>query len=431
MPDRKKRRKHRTAKHVGSFAPPPSPESSDFYSTGEQERPLYTTRKSANTYQNKKTERHKKIAGGRKKTADIREKMALVAILRSTVVILLLSITFFLIWRGTNLYEESQIQKNEAKAPVDMGVLGPTIAVVETFDITDQNARTNFAQRIENWEKADRLVGTADALLQRNNYDQAIAQCNDALLADPSHRGALERLAALYYEKGDYTNAVNTYVRLMCVDPSHQKVQKNLIQSLDALGDAKAVEYMATWYLDQNLYDADVQRYLANALYAEGKFQEAITAYDRVLRDNPEDIEALEQQVNACLQLQNYEKALPSLEILRKTDYRNPNYYKQMVICYAQLQQGREAVLVLGQAAQLFGQQVVVELIKSPELNPIRDDRTFQAFADRVGGEDFRIWLEKMAKNIEMGEKGNGEDKTLKLDTSNPTMDKDLLKSKK
>ena len=428
MPNRKKRRKHRIAKNVGSFAPP-SAESSDFYSNGDRERPLYTDKKSTYAYRSRETGRHKKAAGRREKSVDIREKMALVAVLRSVIIILLLMITFFLIWRGTKLYEESQIQKNEANAPVDMGVLTKAVTVVESFDITDQNARTNFAQRIENWKKADRLVETADALLQRNNYDQAIAQCNDALQADPSHRGALERLAFLYYEKGDYTNAVNTYVRLMSVDPSHPKIQKNLIQSLDALGDAKAVEYVATWYLDQNLYDADVQRYLANALYAEGNFQEAVTAYDRVLRDNPEDVEALEQQVNACLQLQNYEKALPSLDVLRKTDYRNPDYYKQMVVCYAQLQEGREAVLVLGQAAQLFGQQMVVELIKNPELDPIRDDRTFQAFADRVGGEDFRLWLEKMAKNIKMGEGEKGGAKTLKLDVSSPTADKNLLKT--
>ena len=40
----------------------------------------------------------------------------------------------------------------------------------------------------------------------------------------------------------------------------------------DSFGDHEAVMYMAEWYLEKNMYDGDVQRYLANAHYAQEEF---------------------------------------------------------------------------------------------------------------------------------------------------------------
>ena len=159
---------------------------------------------------------------------------------------------------------------------------------------------------------------SADVLLQRNIYDEAIKQCQDALRRDPFHHGALERLGRLYYAKGDHVEAVNAYIRLLSVDPSQKKTQKRLIDALDALGDYGAVRYMAEWYLEQHMFDADIQLYLANALYAQESFEEAAKAYDRVLRESPMDVQVMERQADAYMQVQQYEKALVPLSKLRE-----------------------------------------------------------------------------------------------------------------
>ncbi len=189
----------------------------------------------------------------------------------------------------------------------------------------------------------------------------------------------------------------------MSVDPSHKEIQKKLIQVLDAYGDNKAVEYMAGWYFDQNLYDPDVQRYLAHALYKGEEFDKAVEAYGRVRRDSPDDAVAMEQQVAACIQIKRYEKALELLDVLQQKDYRNPIYYKQIIICNAQLKRSKETVYALGRAAQLFDEKMVLGLLQNPQLDPVREDPAFRGFADRVGGEEFRVWLEKMAKGIKGG----------------------------
>lgn len=329
---------------------------------------------------------------------DPREKMALMAILKSVIMILLLVIAFFMLRKGISLYEESIWLEH---ADTEKSPVLQEVAMVEDFNIQDQDAREQFVKRIQKWKDADRLVRSADALLQRNIYDQAIEQCQNALRQDPAHSGALERLGRLYYAKKDYVEAVNSYIRLLSVDPSREDVKKSLIQALDAFGDHEAVQSMAEWYLDENLNDADIQRYLANALYDQGNFAEAAEVYGRVLRDAPKDIQALERQASTYMQIGQYAKALVALNKLRENNYRNQAYYKQIAICNAQLQLSQETVQTLGRAAQLFGEKIVMGWMQDPLLDPVREDRNFQAFTDRIGGEEFRQWLEKMAQNID------------------------------
>ena len=426
---RKTHKKKRSPQSVVDYGHSASP--SEFYTASPVEKPLYEDRQSGGTRSVRKTERHQQVMGRRKEAVDIREKMALMAILKLVIMVLLLMIAFVMLWKGIGLYEESRITANLETLP-ELSTTMQAVELVEGFDIEDQDSRKKFAERIEHWKEADRLVRSADALLQRNLYDQAIAQCKDALESDPSHRGALERLGQLYYAKEDYSSSVNIYIRLMSVDPSHKEIQKQLIQALDALGDYKAVKYMADWYFDQNMYDPDVQRYLANSLYAQEKFEEAAEAYGRVLRNAPGDALALEHQAAAQMQLGQYEKALESLEILRRKNYRNPVYYKQIVICNAQMQRGRETVQALGRAAQIFGEQIVVGWLQDPQLDPVRENRTFQAFTDRVGGEEFRLWLEKMSQDIKVDVRDTESPDPFRLEMPEiEKQDADLLKPRK
>ena len=427
---RKTHRKSRPSQASGGYDQSSAP--SEFYTASPVEKPLYEDRQATGSRSVRRTDRHQQVMSRRKETMDPREKMALMAILKLAITVLLLMIAFVLLWKGIGFYEASRVQA-EIDAESEPSSIMKAVELVEDFDIEDQDSREKFAERIGNWKEADRMVRSADALLQRNLYDPAIAQCKDALERDPSHRGALERLGRLYYAKEDYAAAVNIYIRLMSVDPSHQEIQKRLIQALDALGDYKAVNYMAEWYFDQNMYDGDVQRYLANALYAQEQFEEAVEAYGRVLRNAPEDPVAMERQAAARMQLGQYEEALEALETLRRKNYRNPVYYKQIVICNAQMQRGRETVQSLGRAAQVFGEQIVIGWLQDPQLDPVREDRAFQAFTDRVGGEEFRLWLEKMAQGIKVGGQSKPEANPFQLEMPDieKRMDSELLKPKR
>lgn len=422
---RKKRKKNSSESGTGGFEH--IPVSTDFYTGIPSEQPLYQDRPVSDSRRVRKTGRHQAVAGRRKEHIDPREKMALIAILKSAIMILLLLIAFFMLWKGIKLYEEKvwmDTQGTQEESPVMREVL-----LVEEFDIQNQTAREMFAERIEIWKQAERMIRSADGFLQRNNFDQAIERCQDALRLDPAHMGALERLGNLYYQKGMYIEAINSYIRLLSVDPSRKELQERLIQALDAHEDADAVVFMSRWYLERNSYDEDIQRFLANALFTKGEYAEATEAYDRVLKDSPKDVLALEQQSKAYMFLEQYDKALAALELLRETNYRDQSYYRKIAVCNAQLGKSTETVQTLGKAAHLFGQNVVMGWIQDPKLDPVREDRTFQAFADRVGGEEFRKWLEQVAKTME-GEDRKDVSPQLKLPDTD-MLDRDMLKPRK
>ena len=403
------------------------PAESDFYTGAPSEKPLYQDKPLAESLRVRKTGRHQAVAGRRKEAIDPREKMALLAILKSVIMILLLVIAFFMLRKGIKLYEESvwmDTQTEVATSPVLLEV-----ELIEEFDIENKDARELFAERIEGWKEADRLVRSADALLKRNNFDRAISQCQDALRISPSHMGALEHLGELYFEKGMIVESINSYIRLLSVDPSRDDLLEKLIKALDTHGDAPAVAYMAQWFLEENNYDEDVQYYLANALFAQEDYSDAVDAYKRVLRDSPGDVLALEKLAIAYMTLDDYEEALGALEQLRESNYRDQNYYRKIAICNAQLGKSAETVQTLGKAAHLFGQNIVVGWIQDPKLDPIREDRSFQAFADRVGGEEFRLWLEKVAKTMD-GEEREDIAPQLTLPEGNQ-LQPDLLKPRK
>ncbi|RKX40256.1 MAG: hypothetical protein DRP64_12910 [Verrucomicrobia bacterium] len=423
---KKKHKKQRTEGSPGGYTHISS--SSEFYSSSPSERPLSDSDAPSDSHSVRETVRHQAALRGPEKM-DPREKMALMAILKSAVLILSLVIAFFLLWKGINLYEES-VWLEHADAPEKSPVL-LEVELGEGFDIQDQNSREQFAERIEFWKEADRLVRSADALLQHNNQDQAIELCQDALRLDPAHIGALERLARLYYAKGNHVEAINAYIRLLSVDPSRKKIQKRLIAALNAYGDHDAVKYTAEWYLEENAYDVDVQRYLANALYAREDFAAAAEAFGKVLRELPRNVQVLEQQASSFMQVQQYEKALVPLSTLRRHNNKNPVYHKQIAVCQAQLQQGYETVQTLGRAAQVFGVQIILGFIQDPQFDPVREERAFQAFVDRVGGKEFRLGIEDMARRAAASEEERtGIEPQLEMPVSE-FQNEELLKPKK
>lgn len=392
------KKKNHSIKHTGPGGFDHLASDSDFYAKSPSEKPLYQDHPSAEMNRVRKTNRHQGVAGPRKAALDPREKMALIAILRAGIMIILLVIAFFMLYKGIKIYEE-QVWMDNQTVPEESPVMR-NVALIEDFNIADQ-AKDSFAHRIEMWKETERMVRSADDLLLRNNIDEAMARCHEALKLDPAHTGALERLGLLYFKKGMYAESVNTYIRLLSVNPSREVFQLALLKSLNAYGDSDATIYVAQWYQEQNPYNEDVQRYLANAYFNQENYTEAAIAYERVLKGSPRNTEALEKQSISYMRLEQYEKALASLNKLVAINFRDPDCYKSIAICNAQLGRGLETVQTLGKAAHLFGQEAAMMWIQDPMLDPIRMDRTFQAFADRVGGEEFRKYLEQMAQSME------------------------------
>lgn len=392
-----KRKLHKNSAHHESIVFNSEATNSDFYAGGQSERPLYQDRLGSHTNRVRKTVRHQAAEGHRKEATDPREMTALLGILKLTILVLLLVITLVIIWKGAEIYENRLALDNQPM-PEDSAI---NIASIDDLGVSEQGAGDVYVGRLETWKETRRLMSTVDALLYHNNVEQAIARCQDALKLDPFHMEALERLGRLYATQGMHNEAIKTYIRLLDVDPSRKDLQKALIKTLDSIRDSNAVISLARWYLEQNNYDEDIQRFMSNAYFRLEQYNEAAVSYERVLKDAPDDTQAMGNLASAYMHMEQYDKALTVWNRLGAINYRDKNCYRQIAICNAQLGNGLETVQSLGKAAHLFGQNTVVLWIQDPMLDPVRFDRDFRAFADSVGGEEYRKWLEKVAKNIE------------------------------
>lgn len=332
---------------------------------------------------------------------DIRDKMALIALVKVGVLIVFLGLTAFFVKQIIGIYQQRMFLEYSLKAKADP-VLQP-LKVGAALSSEEVSSAESFVERIDIWRGAQRYYLTAKNLMMRTMNVEAIDQCKEALRLLPTHAASLQLMGDLYFEQEKYVEAANAYIRLLSIDPTSGKYQKNLIRTLDAHGNTVAVTDMAEWYLEGNLNDLEIQRYMANALFAQDRHEEAEKAYAKILIQDPDLVQVKQRRAVSLLQLERYEEALVLFESLKKEDYYNPGYHRQVIICNAQLNRPSAVVDQLARSAQLFGQDEVLKWIESPKLDVIRDDSTFQAFTERVGGEDFRKWLQKMAKDITSG----------------------------
>ena len=130
-------------------------------------------------------------------------------------------------------------------------------------------------------------------------------------------------------------------------------------------------------------------------------FAGAAAAYERVQRDFPKDMGSMEQQADAYMQTEQFAEALVVLGRLKELNHRNQAYYRKIAICNAQLRHGQETVRVLSRAVHLFDEGIIMGWIQDPQLDPVRQDRTFQMFAERLAGGEFRRLLDQMAEGVE------------------------------
>ncbi|MCF7849198.1 MAG: tetratricopeptide repeat protein [Kiritimatiellales bacterium] len=392
----KKKRKEKSSTRAGSGFDNLST-SGDLYASAPTEKPLYDVTGASDSRHVRRTSRHH-VHKGRETQTDPREKAALISILKSTVMILLLIIAFFLLKTGVGIYEDSVALKY--MTPMAPSPVMQEVVPIADLAIEDGTVKGQFAERIRLWSEAERHIRAADALLERNILKQAIERCQEALTLDHSHSGALERLGDLYFREGNYIASVNALIRLLSIDPAKPAVQKKLLQSLVALEDWKSVIKMAEWYMGQNDADRDIQEYLGKALCAENQLEKAVSIYASILRTDPEHAPTLKRLGEIYMSIGQYEQAVIPYTKLRETDYKEADYYRQLAICYAHLHQATDAVNVLGRAAQIFGDAVVIGWVKDPLMDVVREDRVFQGFTDRIAGQETRKWLEQMARNI-------------------------------
>jgi tetratricopeptide (TPR) repeat protein len=215
-------------------------------------------------------------------TRDLRSKKILLAS-SGTITIIILSI---LTWFQVGYWKNSFI------------LFEHTLAVTENNSL----AHNNFAL----------------ALTESGNLEEAIVHYQQAVKTHPNFKLAVSNLGMAQVQVGRFNEAVKTYRDYLKIDPDNPKIQKeladalllrqknrnpNAITSSLTLQDKEDLNEAIKHYksaIDSYKDDAELQYNLAVALHIKGNLDEAINQYRKVLKINPNHVQAL-QSLNKCL----------------------------------------------------------------------------------------------------------------------------------
>jgi tetratricopeptide (TPR) repeat protein len=137
---------------------------------------------------------------------------------------------------------------------------------------------------------------------------------------------------------------------------------------------------------------------------AQGDQEQALVFFARMLEKDRANTSALEGFGQIYLSQGAYKSAVPYyMELVRA----NPqiDYYHALAVCYARQNEAGKTIIIIGQAASLFGEPAIQPWLMEPALDGIRETAEFRAFADRVVGVETRKAIEKIRqREIERAE---------------------------
>ncbi len=252
-----------------------------------------------------------------------------------------------------------------------------------------------IAQRLEQWEQMERHLREAEALNRRGINEDAVDRLSQALRIGPNNREALQLLVGIYMQKGLYAEAVPLCIRLLDQDSRSKDLQMNLLRALQASGQLEAGLVLADRMLLDQPNNLQVLSVAAASQFGLGNKEAALTLYERILEKNGKNIEALTSCATIYFEQGNYQKTVPYyLELVRLEP--KSVYYRALACCYAQQNEAGKSVIFMGQAASLFGEGEVKPWLLDTMFNLIRETVEFRSFADRIVGVESRKAIEAM-----------------------------------
>ncbi len=162
-------------------------------------------------------------------------------------------------------------------------------------------------------------------LQQRKMYDQAMAEYQLALQADPRNEDAWMNMGTLWQAKGDFDKALDAYNHTLQINPKNE-------------GAAQGIKTATAQKQEKALDDAAKQ---AGDLFKTGKYDEAINAYRKLMQLDQADPAphfnagaAYQAKYNQTKNSADIDSAIAEYRIAVQMDKDNKEYAKTLDIAY-------------------------------------------------------------------------------------------------
>lgn len=380
--------------------------SEEFYGRCDSEMPLDGSQGPAAFRQVRRTSCHMPVD---QRESNDSEKHVFLFLFRVVLILLLLGGGFFglKVWlnhfQDPSEKETAEWAEKEVLMQRDLGVDAELKDAIESS--LAQNLTTEqLGERLAQWQEAEHFLRTANDLYRQGILEEAVKQLELALLAAPANTSAQRLLLTISMESGAYEEAVSLCLRLLEKDPEDLNVQGDLLRSLMQCGRVDSTVLLAERILDLRPNDLAVLEIAAQAYVGSGQLELAEERFSRILKNDRAYEAALAGLGDIYRSRGEWQDAIPYYsELVRKCP--QPVYYHALAACYAQRKEAGKAVILMGQAYSLYGEESISGWFEDAEFDPVRETVEFRSFTDRVVGLKIRENIEqirRMEKKKEM-----------------------------
>ncbi len=223
--------------------------------------------------------------------------------------------------------------------------LGEYEQTVAEMDLALKNGQKPAEVWPVRWEAYDKL----------KRYDEALADVNNILAADPGNSQFHLAAAGIYYNKGAYSEAVDAYTKAIPKAPNAADLYYRIADAKAKLGDIDGQAAAAEDAIKRNTqFLADALVLLGRARYAQKRIPEAIDAFSRALTSRPDKLESYRQLAELHRSQNQVDEGIKVLENGRRLNATNGEVYKDLSLFYALAEKNDDAIATGKSATQLL-----------------------------------------------------------------------------
>ena len=324
-----------------------------------------------------------------------RDISALSYILRLFILIILLIIFFGLIIFGIFLYKERLLVEKKQIPP---SAVMSEVLIVKTNNLNSLDNNDFFKNQCSLWEQESEDLRKINELYKFGYIQQALDNCNIVLNRNPYNQEVLLKAADIFLELNRPIEAVNAYIRLINLNQNNADLIEKLIKSIFELGDHRSVIDLSDWYYTSYVFNEDIHYLMYQSCIKVKEYNRALEISERFKSTSTYYIDVINKKIEILINANRYIDAISCLEIVSQFRYREPSFYRDYSQCYAKLGDVKSSVEILGKAANIFGQSLVLQWLLSDDYELILDDNYFKAFSSRIGGQQLARQMNQLSE---------------------------------
>lgn len=317
--------------------------------------------------------------------ANPKRDLSALSIIIRFIIFLIIIITFIVLIKiGINVYQDDR--EYSFKKNIDSSPILKEVILTKDFDYdTKTNGPSFFEKQINIWNLSNRHLQTAiDYKRQSGNYDDAINQCYESLEINPGNIKSLKLLIELYDPKEDQIKIINTLLRILSINFDQPNIHRKLINTLFDINDFDSASILSEFYHNRYEFNEDVSRIHAISLKEKKMYNESLLLLDKLIKNNPNNVNYLDTKIDIYMKLKKYKDALPLFEKSYYNNYDNKIFYYNYSYCNAQTLNTNKTIEILNQAANRFGLIEINKWIQDPVYHQFYTNKLFSSFINRL-----------------------------------------------